>query len=656
MPSIMSRAAYDKRLCRRQIRSVGKPSPGKRAMIEFESLSEDVKMLIRARVGGDVYKVVKRSMLENYLVENVEMRNYFAGYLLPDVHNLKGCATRNLPTELQMEYSLQANVFDAIQRYINAKRSNRAVLGGQSFNVWDFIFEGVNQLPEKYDSLKLNVRWLQNKYHRYINIGPSTLVNGRFGNQYSCKVTEGLARLICSLHGDSKIPFVERTAELYLQFLRNEIDIVDTATGEVFDRRLFVDKKGESLVVSVSTVWNIVQDPRNAQFLKKLRQSSIDYRTQNSAYSHRHRPNFGMSKISMDDRDLSRKTVEGGRVHVYLAVDLASEVVLCSVYSRENPTVEMIKECFRAMYSFIVINGLPWAGECEVENHLMSELRGELDRMFAIVTFCNPQNSKEKGAEHVIRQLKYCTEKSNHEGIGRWHGKGNYKTKSENKDEDYKQPRLPYDTIVADAIADIIEHNNKPHSRIAGKTRLQVLKENANPDLQPPVAYKILKEIGKRTETSVRNYDSFRLQYEDYALATPEDSLARLEPNNYTVQAYWNEREDGTIPEAYIYQGDVYIGRATRYERYNEAKIERTAKDTEIKLEHQKRQAHQRKVVKDRMAAVYSKVAVIKNNVDYSAVVGKKASAIVADCELEITNYEPPERGVSVGQMAIDSI
>jgi len=307
----------------------------------------------------------------------------------------------------------------------------------------------------------------------------------------------------------------------------------------------------------------------------------------------------------MDDRTLSRKTTDGKWLNAYVAFDVLSDAIISCVYSTDSPSVSMVWDCFRDMYRTLDTHNLMWPGEVEVENHLMKDIAEDLNGMFSYVTFCAPGLSRSKRAEHKIHSLKYGDEKKHQVGIGRWNQKGAYKTKSENKDEDYKQPRLPVETLIADARESNHRFNHSPHPNqkmFPGKTRWQVLVENMNPDLGRPQKHKLFRYLGLRTETSIQNNDFATVMCEKYAIDN-QGAIARLKPHNYNVEAYYVPDPNGNIGEVYLYQGDTFITRSTKIERYNEAKIERTERDEQIRTDQAKRQAHFFKTEKDGIAA-----------------------------------------------------
>ncbi|MBC7078814.1 MAG: hypothetical protein H5T92_11010, partial [Synergistales bacterium] len=81
---------------------------------------------------------------------------------------------------------------------------------------------------------------------------------------------------------------------------------------------------------------------------------------------------------------------------------------------------------------------------------------------------------------------------------------------------------------------------------------------------------------------------------------------------NYSVEAYYLPDENGEIAEVFMYQGETYLGRATRIERYQEAKIERTERDEQIRMEQSKRQAIYHSMEKKLKQQKFRKVEIVR--------------------------------------------
>jgi hypothetical protein len=241
----------------------------------------------------------------------------------------------------------------------------------------------------------------------------------------------------------------------------------------------------------------------------------------------------------------------------------------------------------------------------------MTQLKDTLEHLFSHVRWCNPQNSREKRAEHGNKIRKYGTEKLLQENIGRWSNRGEAYKINEDNTKIYE-----YDELVADDIYASNYHNMQIHPNFPDKTRLQVLREMVNPTLDAPDLRIFLKYLGNRTETSIRNYDFVRVNHKEFRIDS-DKVLDLLTPNNYEVEAYWLPDENGDVNEVYLYQKDTYLGKALIIKAYNEAFIERTDLDEEIRIGQAKHAAHVRKRIDDQAKSI-PRIEIIRNMPDYS--------------------------------------
>jgi hypothetical protein len=565
-------------------------------LLRFDKLRTDLKLKLKEKYGNDLEAAMRRNKLAEMIEPDLAAARFYADYQFDDGSNIK--------PERQAEYNANAMVLNAVGKLVSDRRGKLKSIGNACTMLWNEASEAVNNLDtQQYPhTLPSNPLRLKEKYRNYIDHGYLHLVHKGKGNANAKKVNGAAERLILSLYCQQNLPFGSWVYDDYLAFIAGTKEIVDRETGVLYNREDFFDhQRSTYITISRSTVWNILHNPSNAIIIDRMRNNRIDHITRNTPYNNRKLPRYSLSKISMDDRDLPRKTTDGKRIKAYMAFDVLSDVVLGCVYSQDGEGLDLVWNCFRDMYRTIDANGLMWPGEVEVEQHLMNLIREELAAMFAYVTFCAPMNSKQKRAEHKIRSKKLGDEKRHQTGTERWYGKGVYKGKSNNKDVDYKEPRLPVYTLIAEDRESIERFNHAPHPNqkmFPGKTRWQVLLENQNPDCGRPQKYKLMRYLGFRTETSIRNNDFATVQYEKYAIDNLS-AIDRLKPNNYEVQAYYLPAADGAIGEVYLYQGDTFITRATRIERYNEARMERTEDDERIRTNQAKRQAHFFKVEKE---------------------------------------------------------
>lgn len=222
----------------------------------------------------------------------------------------------------------------------------------------------------------------------------------------------------------------------------------------------------------------------------------------------------------------------------------------------------LVLDCFRDMFRLVERNGWGMPAGIEVENHLMSQYKDgflQAGVAFPFVHFCAPQNSQEKYAENLNGAKKRSIIHKNHEGIGRFYGKGKWRTESKKisdetnelyEDKEY----FSYDQLIADDRQDSYEWNHSLHpnqKKYPGMSRWDVLVANINPTLQPLDKLTLARYIGERVETSIRRNSTVRVAYEDWWLSNT-DRLERLEPNNSKVTAYYIPNEEGKAQDVYI--------------------------------------------------------------------------------------------------------
>ena len=142
-----------------------------------------------------------------------------------------------------------------------------------------------------------------------------------------------------------------------------------------------------------------------------------------------------------------------------------------------------------------------------------------------------------------------------------------------------KQKEYSFEEVVNIYNAMISKYNNDLHSRIKGKTRIEVLQQKQNPksvELPMPI---IAKSFGYETMTSLRRSQYVRVQYANYQLPSPE-FIRKIDKKSRLI-AYYLPEEDGTIEQVYLYQNGNYIAECKKIEKYNEARSEWADKDAE---------------------------------------------------------------------------
>ncbi len=431
-------------------------------------------------------------------------------------------------------------------------------------------------------NLPTNGRTLRAKFEDYAKRGYDCLVKQYVGQTNALVITDDILRLLRFIAELPTRPYNTKVIEIYEQFMNGEIELYDRNTGEEFRREDYLDKNGEIVTFSESAVRNRLNQPGEQIRIDRRRLGHKDFNDTHRPHHHRHSPTFSFSKISMDDRDLVWKDkTTGKRVKAYYAYDVTSGVRIGSAYSMDK-NEELFLDCIRDMFVFCERNGFGVPMEVEVENHLVNKFFEDLKMMFPYLRVCAPGNSQEKRAEHFNRYVKYQVEKNNRPGIGRWWLGSKYnRVPLDRIDDGFKQQMKPADQLIIDDIQDTIQYNNSLHpnqKRFPGKTRMEVLRENLNPDLPQLNKSFLYRYIGYEVQTSIVRSMYVQVQYAKYILPSPQ-ILDRLQANNRTVMAYYLPDDEGNIGEVYLYQNGEYLCTCEKLATYNEAQAERTEAD-----------------------------------------------------------------------------
>lgn len=570
---LISKSLWDK--LRKSARIVRRACNGQTALIEFKSLPLKYRDLVAEKLGNPNEQAVTQPFKDK-IVADAKAVSFYGNYALAD--------GRFLPSEKQREYAASAAVLNAIKEVYTTMRNSRSKLGGSMNGFWGKAIAAVNDVRVEFGhGLPSKEVPLKRTYSKYITNGYGALISGKYCNDNSRKVSDKLENLIMSLYSMPNKPFATEVHTLYLLFIARKIQVVDRKTGELFNPEDFYEN-GEPITISETTVWNYLNQPQNRAIVDRVRMGAHRYNTVHRPHHHRHSPNFSFSKISMDDRDLPRKCLNGKWVKSYYAYDVTSGCIIGyahSLYKNE----ELFLDCMRDMFRLIEREKFGMPLQVEVENHLVNKFFDDLAAMFPFVRVCTPGNSQEKRAEHFNRAKKYGVEMKTQNGIGRWWSKHEAWTVDRDRkgDEFVEKNQLPYERLVADDVESIKKYNNQLHpkqKRYPGKTRWQVLCENMNPNAAGVSKALVYKAIGYKTETSIKRNHYATVMGAKYQIAN-FGVIDKLMPGNYGVEAYYLPDHLNQINEVYLYQNGVFLCKADKIATYNESMAEATSMDYE---------------------------------------------------------------------------
>ena len=505
----------------------------------------------------------------------------------------------NLKPEKIREYVTNASVLNCCIKLYERAATAQKLFGGK-YN-WEEMAQAIEALRSKYGhTLPASTLRFRKKVNEYKREGYDCLISGKFGNQSARKVDYKTEQLILGLAVLPNKPFNTNIAEMYNMFVCGELEVYEPSTGELMNPDDFTDKKtGEPKELSETTINNYLNKPKNRILVEHALSSWSTFMHEQMPYMHRHNGHFSLSQITMDDVDLTRKLKDTKqRVHAYYAYDVVSQCVIGASYARKK-NERLVVDCFRDMFRLIARNGWGIPAGIEVENHLMSRYKEgflKAETVFRFVRFCAPLNSQEKYAEPLNGAKKRSVIHKNHEGIGRFYGKGKwrqeYKKVSDETNEFYEDKEyFTWEQLIADDRKDNEEWNNTLHPNqkmYPGMTRRQVLEANINPSLLPYDAKTLAFHIGERVETSIRRNSTVRMAHEDWWLSDTS-VLERLEPNNYKVTACYLPDDEGAPQEVFIYQNGRYIDTVEKVHTYSRVMAEQTEEDRDAFVEQQKK-------------------------------------------------------------------
>lgn len=561
---------------------------GRYALVAVDSLPSTYRERVdEVYPGGDAVR------LSGWILSNYEMDQAAVAFF----HDRKKTGL-DLSEDKKREYIINASVLNTCIKLYERARDSQRLFGGK-YN-WEMMSTTIETLRNELGhTLPASTLRFRKKVNEYRQSGYGCLISGKFGNQCARKVDYKTERLILSIAVLPNKPFNTNVHEMYLSFVCGELDVFDIETGEVFNPDDFTDKHGDPKALSESTINNVLNKPKNKLLVEHALSGWTTFMHEQMPHVHRHSGEWSLSQITMDDVDLTRKLKDTKqRVHAYYAYDVVSQCVIGASYARKKDD-GLVVDCFRDMFRLIEKHGWGMPAGIEVENHLMTQYKDgflQAGVAFPFVHFCAPQNSQEKYAEPLNGAKKRSVIHKNHAGIGRFYGKGKWRTESnkisdETNDLYEDKEYFSWEQLVAEDRADNNEWNNALHpnqKKYPGMTRWDVLVANINPTLKPYDKMMLSRYIGERVETSVRRNSTVRVAYEDWWLSDT-NVLERLQPNDYKVTAYYLPDEDGKPTDVYIYQGDKFIDKVEKVETYNRVMAEQTADDVVKYIEQQKK-------------------------------------------------------------------
>jgi hypothetical protein len=591
---------------------------GQDALVLFNSLDRETKDAITIKFGNPKEEAKKSWFAKQYIADHKAFDFYLA--------HTYGEDNKKLDLKYVEQYTYNASVLNTVLTAKTNRKDYIRAQGAVNIDIWQSLSNDVNAFREVTHNLPTTKDSLRRKVTQYQKEGYFSLISGKLITQNAIKRTSKIESLVVSLHCIPNKPYVETTHEMYHEFLAGNLEVANIKTGELYDRTKFL-KSGQPVELSVGTIWNIINAPHNNLIIKKQRNGAYDFNHKQRPHVNRTAPQFSMSKISLDDRDIMHtKCLDGSKVMAYYAYDDMSTALIGIAHSKSK-NHQLYIDCLKNMFQFTSSKAIGIPMQLEVEQHLVSDFKDGLmmaGNVFPFVRWCNATNSQEKYAERLIGAKKYGVEKSNNQNVGRHYSRldSNRTTLQKIFDEqndNYKEAKASYEQIVANELQEQIQYNNELHPNqelYTGKTRLQVFLENINPNLPKFDKSYLAKYIGSHTETSIRRSQYVTVQYQKYQLESA-NVLRLLAPNNYNVDAYYMTDNHGKINEVFLYQKERFICKCEPVPTFNRANAEWTDADKQGYENATKYISQFDKIVRLNTANSLEKVTVFRANNNY---------------------------------------
>jgi len=535
------------------IKRAMKGGNGRRLLVLFDTLPKGVQEKLK-----DPRK--KDHPLEDRYTTNLFTRNYYQDYRYPD--------GRTLRPETIEKLIVNANVLQALVGLEADRRSEIIRMGGNLGTVMKLMYRDAvsfnkillreaygeiqHTLNSNYRRFKEQYKSFKVAYNESPKNGLKTLIYDAEGKakQNALVIKGETAELLNNLFAgqDYKLNATE-AARQYEAFLGGYIQVVNENTGELYDPKNF-----KTLSISAIKTYlrsyesKIGTHAKRSGDRQKLMQDFIPYESME-------RPVFAGSIISIDDRQPPFEYEKGTRMWWYIGIDLASEAIVAWAYGKTKKEKELILN----FYKNLVANHHSWGVnlpiELECESSLNSSFKDTFLKdgtMFEKVNI-HANSARSKMVERFFRELRYELEKGNLGWIAR-----PFARSEANQAGPQAKTIIPYDKLVQQCFANIIEWNNRP-KKGTNISRFDYFKNNQNPDIQPTNYKSFIKHLGNYTESSCKA-GIMQLQYKEWLLGdngtiyTGEDLIRLLKQvEGRSIDIYWIDDNKGKVIKAMVY-------------------------------------------------------------------------------------------------------
>jgi hypothetical protein len=378
---IISEPNY-KQLCSRgHLEKLTTGGNGRKALIKFETMRQDIKKKIIELV-GDPTERAKHITFADYIKTDTAAVDFYNNYTLD---NGEGLPEKNI-----REYTANAEILNAIDIVYNSTMAKRKALGSK-VKAFDKIAEVIQELPKHQwpHSLPANVRRLKDKLKQYKEGGYESLIHKGFCHKNAEKINDDAKFWVLARWSDR----INRVVN-YAQMLREYNQMAEV--------------KGWKQLKSEQSLQNFLQDPKIEVLWYGHRFGELDSKEK---FSYQH------STILASKRDTLWYS-DGTKLNYYYQ-DENGKMQTCQVYEVFDTYSEVFlgyhiskSEDFEAQYHAYKM-ALQTSGhkpyEIKFDNqggHKKLENNSFLGRISRICTKTQPYNGKSKTIENAFGRFQ----------------------------------------------------------------------------------------------------------------------------------------------------------------------------------------------------------------------------------------------------------
>lgn len=517
---------------------------GRELLIKFDTLPKRMQDEI-----GDPRK--KKQPIEQFYKVEKEIVDYYNDYQYPDGSYL-------IPETVE-QLIINASVLKAVVRLEAARESERIAKGGSLRGISNSLYTDVHSFnavlaQQSNGKVQHNLNGHLRRFKQQLNAFKEnsfyTLIKDPEGKtkNNALKRDDNVNKLLNDLFaGREHKPNATEVAREYEAFLAGYVEIIHNDTGEVYNPK---DYKaiGNRTITNYLTSYEskIGTFAKRSGDRQKFMQDFIPYHSLEQ-------PHFAGSMISIDDRQPPFWYDKGKRMWWYLAIDLASEAVTAWAYGKTKE--EMILNFYKNLVANYHEWNLPLPDALECESSLNSSFRDTFlqeGTMFQNVSI-HPNSARSKRIERYYGAFRYEIEKKQEGWIAR-----PFALSEANQAGPEPTKIIPYDTLVAKCVSNLITWNNMPNKQDPTISRFDYFKGRQHPDLKPTNYKSFIKYLGTKTTTSC-NAGIMKLQTKKWLLGdageiyTGENLIRLLKAvEGKEVDIYWLSDSKGNVYKALV--------------------------------------------------------------------------------------------------------